>query len=220
MKYIVPIILLTFMAACEQAPKADKATIQDAQSVKEGEGRSYHVDTTVSVVQFIGTKPTGKHTGIFRLLESKLYVQDTLVTGGSIKINMSTLEDKDLAPTDSMLQHKLEAELKGPMFFDIEKYPVAIFEITGVSNFKPSVGKEVLMKDANYTVQGNLTIKDSTKNISFPAFITREKGVIRAEANFNIDRTLWGMTYRSDQSMQDKLINSQVNIQFKLVAKQ
>ncbi|WP_343672340.1 YceI family protein [Chitinophaga sp.] len=220
MKYIVPIILLTFMAACEQVPKADKATIQNAQSVKEGEGRSYQVDTTVSVVQFIGTKPTGKHTGIIRLLESKLYVQDTLITGGSIKINMSTLEDLDLAPTDSMLQHKLEAELKGPMFFDIEKHPVATFEITGVTNFKPSVGNEVLMKNANYTVQGNLTIKDSTKNISFPAIITKDKGVIRAEANFNIDRTLWGMTYRADKSMQDKLINSLVNIQFKLVAKQ
>lgn len=219
MKYIVPIMMLALMAACEQAPKADKATIQDAQSVKEGEGRSYLIDTTASIVQFIGTKPTGKHTGMFRLAESTLYVKDTMITGGSIKIKMTTLEDIDLAPTDTMLQHKLEAELKGPLFFDVDKYPIASFEITDVSDYKPTVGNEVLMKDANYTIQGNLTIKDSTKNISFPACIKREKGTIRAEANFNMDRTLWGMTYRADKSMQDKLINSQVNIQFKLVAK-
>jgi polyisoprenoid-binding protein YceI len=207
------------LAACEQAPKADKAKITDAQSVKEGEGKSYHVDTAESFVQFIGTKPTGKHTGRLRLQEGNLYLKDTLITGGSFKIRMSTLQDLDLAPTDTLLQHKLEAELKGPLFFDIDKYPVATFEVTNISDFRPSVGNEVLMKGANFTIQGNLTIKDSTKNISFPASIRFMKGLIIAEANFNIDRTLWGMTYRADQSMQDKLINSQVNIQFMISAK-
>lgn len=219
MKYILSIMLIIFVAACEQAPKADKATITEAHPVKESEGHSYLVDTINSSIQWIGTKPTGKHLGFFKVQEGKLFVKDTMITGGNIVIKMSSLGNVDLSKTDTLLQRKLENELKGPLFFDVTKFPVATFEITSVSDFTPSVGNEVLMKNANYTVQGNLTIKDITKNISFPAIIKFEKGEITALANFNIDRTLWGMTYRADKSMQDKLINSAVNIEFRLKAK-
>jgi len=218
MKYILPLIFLALLTACEQAPKADKATTTEAQSVKEGEGNAYHLDTILSELQWIGTKPTGKHTGRFLLKKGKLYVKDTTLTGGSVEINMGSLKDLDLSYSDTALQRKLEAELKSPLFFDVEKFPVARFEITGASDFKPSVGNDVMMKDANYMIQGNLTIKDITKNISFPACIKIKEGVLTAEAVFNIDRTLWGMTYRADKSMQDKLINSQVNIQLKIRA--
>lgn len=218
MKYILSIMLIIFVAACEQAPKADKATITEAHPVKESEGNPYLVDTVNSEVQWIGTKPTGKHVGRFKLQEGKLFIKDTIVTGGNIIIKMNSLENIDLSKTDTTLQRKLENELKGPLFFHVTEFPVATFEITSVSDFSPSVGNEVLMKNANYTVQGNLTIKNITKNISFPAIIKFEKGVITALANFNIDRTLWGMTYRADKSMQDKLINSAVNIEFRLKA--
>lgn len=218
MKYILSIMLIIFAVACEQAPKADKATITEAHPVKESEGNPYLVDADNSTIQWIGTKPTGKHVGYFKVQEGKLFVKDTMITGGNIVIKMSSLGNVDLSKTDTVLQRKLENELKGPLFFDVTKFPVATFEITSVSDFTPSVGNEVLMKNANYTVQGNLTIKDITKNISFPAIIKFEKGEITALANFNIDRTLWGMTYRADKSMQDKLINSAVNIEFRLKA--
>jgi polyisoprenoid-binding protein YceI len=218
MKYILPLIFLALLTACEQAPKADKATTTEAQSVKEGEGSVYRLDTTTSELQWIGTKPTGKHTGRFLIHQGKLYVKDTAITGGSIEINMGSLKDMDLSNTDTSLQHKLETELKGPLFFDVEKYPFARFEITGAHDFHPSVGNDIMMKDANYMIQGNLTIKNITKNISFPACIRIRNEILTAEAVFNIDRTLWGMTYRADKSMQDKLINSQVNIQLKIKA--
>jgi len=218
MKYILPLIFLALMAACEEAPKADKATTTEAQSVKEGEGKVYRIDTIGSTLQWIGTKPTGKHTGRFLMKQGKLYVKDTSITGGTIAIDMGSLKDMDLSYSDTALQRKLETELKGPLFFDVEQFPVATFEITGVTDFKPSVGNDVMMKDANYMIQGNLTIKNVTKNISFPSCIKIANGVLTAEAVFNIDRTQWGMTYRADKSMQDKLINSQVNIQLKLRA--
>lgn len=219
MRYIIPLLLIVLLSACEQAPKADKATITEAHPVKEGEGNTYVVDTVASKLQWIGTKPTGKHTGHFRLQEGKLYVKDKVITGGNIIIRMNSLQNADLAKTDPVLQRKFETELKGPLFFEVEKFPQATFEITGVKDFKPSVNDEVVMKDANYTIQGNLTIKNITKNISFPASIKVENGIISASANFNIDRTLWGMNYRADKSLQDKLINSLVNISFVISAK-
>ncbi len=214
MRYTLLILLLAM--ACQQAPKADEAKIADAQSVQEGEGNVYNIDTNRSAVQWIGTKPTGKHTGRFRLQSGTLYVKDSTVTGGKFVIDVASLEDIDLA-ADTAMKNKLERELKSALFFDVAQYPGAEFAITGVQEFRPD-GTEVLLKDATHTIQGNLTIKQITKNISFPAKIALVNNEIEATANFNIDRTLWGMTYRADKSLQDKLINSMVNIQFTIKA--
>jgi polyisoprenoid-binding protein YceI len=71
---------------------------------------------------------------------------------------------------------------------------------------------------ANYTVSGNLTMKDSTKNITFPAKITVADNSLTALANFNVDRTQWGIRYGNDKSLGDKFISETVNIQLNLKA--
>jgi hypothetical protein len=203
--------------ACEQAPKADKAKITEAQTVKTGTGNAYLPDTASSLVEWIGTKPTGKHHGSLKLAGGALYVKDSIITGGQFVINMNSLQDTDLA-ADTTMKRKLENELKGEMFFDVKKYPAATFEITSVAAFKPAVGDELTLKNATHIIKGNLTIKSVTKNISFPASVTFSGNSINAIANFNIDRTQWGISYRADKSLQDKLINSQVNITFRIRA--
>jgi polyisoprenoid-binding protein YceI len=218
MKYtsILLFILFGCLQACQQAPKADEATISEARSVQEGEGAPYQVNIAQSQLQWIGTKPTGKHTGHFKLQGGTLYVKDSMVTGGKFVIDITSLEDMDLAG-DTAMKNKLERELKSPLFFDAARYPGATFAITGVNVFRPD-GHEVLLKDATHTIQGNLTIKQVTKNITFPAKIIIVNDQLTAIADFNMDRTLWGMTYRADKSLQDKLINSMVNIQFTIKA--
>ena len=203
--------------ACEQAPKADKAKITDAQTVQAGTGNAYLPDTANSVVEWIGTKPTGKHHGTLKLAGGALYVKDSAITGGQFIINMQSLQDVDLAG-DTTMKRKLENELKGEMFFDVKKFPTATFEITEVTSFHPAVGDELTLKEATHIIKGNLTLKSVTKNISFPARVVFGNKSISAMANFNIDRTEWGITYRADKSLQDKLINSQVNITFDIRA--
>lgn len=217
MKYTFLLLVCCWAIACEQAPKADKARVTDAESVKAPEGIAYKVDTAQSLVKWIGTKPTGQHIGSFTLSSGTLYVKDNKITGGTFKVNMKSLRNIDLA-SDANMKSKLESELKGPLFFDVEKFPAATFQITDIQIFQHVAGTEVLMKDATHNISGNLTMKEATKNISFPAKISIADGILVAEANFNIDRTLWGMTYRADKSVQDKLINSLVNIQFTVKA--
>ncbi|MCW3461996.1 YceI family protein [Chitinophaga nivalis] len=206
------------LTACEQAPKADKATVTDAQTVQAGTGSAFLLDTTLSHVEWVGTKPTGKHHGTLQLSGGAIYVQDSLITGGQFVVNMYSLKNTDLA-ADTAMKNKLENELKGAMFFDVKKYPAATFEITRVTPLQAIAGEEVAFIGATHTVQGNLTLKAVTKNISFPARIILQDDHINALANFNIDRTLWGISYRADKSLQDKLINSQVNIGFNITAK-
>ncbi|HWV67049.1 YceI family protein [Chitinophaga sp.] len=213
----IMLVIACGIFACEQAPKADKARITDAQTVQAATGNAYLPDTAASVVKWIGTKPTGKHHGSLKLAGGALYVKDSLITGGQFIIDMHSLQDIDLA-ADSAMKRKLETELKGEMFFDVKKYPAATFEITEVTPFHPSDGDELTLRNATHIIKGNLTLKSVTKNISFPARVTLKNDSITAMANFNIDRTQWGISYRADKSLQDKLINSQVNISFDIRA--
>ncbi|NSL89852.1 YceI family protein [Chitinophaga solisilvae] len=219
MKQFLSILWLAAIGlySCEQAPRADKATVSEAQAVQAGSGTAYLVDTSNSVVGWTGTKPTGKHHGTLDLTGGVIYVKDSVITGGQFIINMRSLQNIDLA-ADTAMKNKFESELKGKLFFDTEQYPAATFEITGVKPFRPAPGEEIELKDATHTIFGNLTLKAVTKNISFPARISISGHELNAAANFNIDRTVWGISYRADKSVQDKLINSQVNIRFQVKA--
>ncbi|CAL1520686.1 YceI family protein [Chitinophaga sp. MM2321] len=219
MRTFLHILLVTIccITACEQAPKADKAKVTEPRTVAPGTGNAYLADTTASQVVWVGTKPTGKHHGTLKLSGGVIYIQDSSITGGQLVINMHSLHNDDLA-ADTAMKNKLENELKSSLFFDVKQYPSITFQITGVTPYRPAVGEELEFKGATHTILGNLTIKMVTKNISFPARITLDDSKLHAVANFNIDRTLWGISYRADKSLQDKLINSQVNISFDISA--
>lgn len=216
-KVFIPIALLAVMAACNNAPAGDKAATTDKQEVAAADGSSYAVDST-SFVTWTGTKPTGSHVGNFTLKEGSLTVKDSTLTGGSIVIDINSLKDVDLA--DTAMKAKLEGHLKSPDFFDLAKFPTAKFEITSVEAFKAedAANKDVITKDATHTIKGNLTLKDSTKNISFPAKISIANGKITATADFNIDRTLWGLNYKGPNNPQDWVISKQVNVKLNIAA--
>jgi polyisoprenoid-binding protein YceI len=63
------------------------------------------------------------------------------------------------------------------------------------------------VSDPNVTISGNLTIKDVTKNIEFPAKVSVSESGATAMAKFMIDRTEWGITYKG---MPDDLIRNDV----------
>lgn len=223
MQYKVLVFLVMLLAAaCQQVPKADKAEVTEAQAVQQPAAEhehTYRLDTAASALYWIGTKPTGEHRGSFRFTEGQLFAKDSTLTGGQFTIDINSLRDTDLEAQPDM-RTKLEEELRGENFFDAARFPVASFEITGITPYQPNeTDKGVLLKDATHMIKGNLTMKSVTKNITFPAKVVLQNGKVKATANFNIDRTLWGMTYRADKSLQDKLINSIVNIRFDITAR-
>ena len=217
-KLIVPFALSALVFACTNAPEADKATTTDKQEVKAADGASYVIDASSSVT-WTGTKPNGSHSGTFKLKDGSLAVKDSALTGGSFVIDITSLNNTDLA-ADTASKAKLEGHLKSPDFFDAAKYPTAKFEITGVEPFKYDslTMKDVKMKDATHTIKGNLTLKDSTKNVSFPAKVSVTATQVTAMADFNIDRTVWGMSYKGPNNPQDWFIRKEVNIKINLSA--
>jgi polyisoprenoid-binding protein YceI len=110
------------------------------------------------------------------------------------------------------IEHKLRAHLLGPDFFDADQFPTARFEITRVEPYYDHQS----VANANYLVSGNLTLKNITKNISFPASLTINNQTVTGTANFNMNRTWWNMNYGNSHSLGNKFISETVNIQLRV----
>jgi polyisoprenoid-binding protein YceI len=206
---------VAFLAACN-TPDGDKIETGAKQEVAQTEGSTtYRIDSN-SVVTWTGSKPTGSHTGTFNLKEGSLLVKDNTVTGGSFIIDVASLTNKDLAG-DPENKGKLEGHLKSPDFFDVAKYPTAKFEITSVEPYVAD-SATTAVAGATHTIRGNLSLKDSTKNIAFPAKVVVDQASASASADFNIDRTVWGMNYKGPGNPQDWFISKEVNIKIALTA--
>ncbi|MBN9522826.1 YceI family protein [bacterium] len=127
-------------------------------------------------VEFVGTKPGGKHTGGFAKLDGKATVGADATT-----LTIDVTIDTDSLHSDDP---KLTGHLKNPDFFSVKDYPKATFKSTKVE--KSATG---------YTVTGDLTMVGKTKSVSFPAAVTATADSLRLASEFKINKGDWGMNY-------------------------
>jgi len=204
------------ITACERAPKGDKAKITEKEQAATPTGQTYVVDTAVSYVKFTGWGVGKNHPGTFRLNYGATAVNRDSVSGGSFVINIKSMK---MEQKGRDIQSKLRPHLLSGDFFDADKFGTATFEITNVLPYwLEKDAKKSLVEGANYTISGNLTLKGTTKNITFPARIELEGNRLKADANFEIDRTQWKMNYGNDKTLGDKFISETVNIELHLEA--
>lgn len=199
---------------CKNENKEAQTT--DAQEVANSttEAVAFQLDTTASVIEWKGEKPTGTHTGTIKLTEGTFKANDSLIESGTFTIDMNSIEVTDLEGDDKM---NLEKHLKGTVegkegdFFNVTKYPTGTFEVTGVSE-----------KDGKKMLQGNLTLKDVTKNVEFPVTIKMNEDTIEITSEkFNIDRTKWNVNYGSKSvfdGLGDKFINDEIELMIDIKA--
>ena len=206
----------TLLLSCgEDAPSGDNATITEEQQAADAQGQSYAVDTTDSRIRFVGHGVGKNHPGTFRISSGSVSVANNQITGGSFIIPISSM---DMEEEGDMIDGKLRPHLMSGDFFDAEKFGNAKFEITSVVPYEQNDSDTSIVDGANFRISGNFTLKDVTKNISFPARIDLDGNTLKAKGNFDIDRTQWQMNYRSDKSLGDKFISEKVNIELDLKA--
>lgn len=177
----------------------------------------YEIDTTASTIKWRGTKPTGEHVGTINIQNGQLMATNEQVTSGTVVIDMNSIEVTD----EGMAEDKrtnLENHLKGTVegketdFFNVEVYPTATFEITGVTE-----------ENGQKMLQGNLTLKDETKNIQFPVNTSIGENEITLESEtFTIDRTDWGVNYGSKSvfdNLGDNFISDDMELTINVTAK-
>lgn len=128
---------------------------------------------------------------------------------------MKSIVNEDQKDEES--NKKLVGHLSSPDFFDVAKFPTAKIEITKVDALNDDT-----KPNANFSVTGNLTIKDITKSITFPAEIKIENGILTVKSDFDIDRTDWNIKYGSGkffENLGDKVINDKFNLNLSIIAK-
>ncbi len=200
-------IMVGVIASCG-GPQGEKALAGDAQevSVKSGDV-ILEADLAASNIEWEGAKPTATHHGTVNLLSGELELLDGAIIGGKFTIDMNSIKDTDIKDADD--NAKLVGHLKSPDFFDVEKYPTAVFQITSVESLSGNA-------DANHTIFGNLTMKDVTKSIAFPAMVTMDDlSVTATSPPFVIDRTQWNVEYGSKtlfKNLKDKFINDDMSL--------
>ena len=192
----------------------EKAKTETKQVVINNvKGVKYHIDKSISEIEWSGAKANKQHKGTIELKDGYLLV-DTLnnIVGGNFVIDMRSIDDADLV--DKNANKKLVSQLQSSDFFCVDSFPTAKFEITKVVKDK---------KNYLYDIFGNLTLKNVTKSISFKASIKFDNFAITAESrNFIINRTEWNIRYGSKRffdNLQDDFINDEIGLKVKLLVK-
>jgi YCE I like family protein len=196
--------------AVEQAADQAAAAVEKAAATVMASG-TYTVEPS-SVVEWVGKKPTGQHTGTIGLQSGSLTVDNGKVTG-DFTIDMNSITVTDITEADGKLD--LEAHLKGTgkedgadHFFNVKTYPTGTFKLTSFDG-------------ANVT--GDLTLKGKTKTISFPATLTITDNEVTLESKpFEINRVDFGVNYASKSvfgDLKDKFINDEIELVVKVKAK-
>ena len=171
---------------------------------------TYSVDTSNSEVKWTASKVTGTHTGTVKLQSGDLQMEDGQLVGGSFVIDMTTIDCTDL---QGEWKDKLVGHLKSPDFFGVDTYPTAKFVVTRAY---PTDTK------GNYRVIGNITIKETTKEIKFDAAVGELGGKPTATAKITLDRTDFDVRYGSGSffdDLGDKTIYDEFDLEVTLAGK-
>ena len=169
---------------------------------------TFDIDTNMSHIKWEGSKPTGKHNGKVQFKEGTITTKGSNVKSAMFVADMTSITCDDLTGRNN---RKLVKHLKSKDFFDVANHPTAKFEFTRVD----------LMKGGKYQFKGTLTILGISKPIFFVADVDRSKSTIEANTSLTINRTDWGIKYKSKnffKNVGDKLINDNMRLDIKLVA--
>jgi len=219
---IIWFVTLSPEGAPTNSPLVNATGDKEASTTTQGERTvvsegSYVVKAEESKVNWAGKKP---------LIEGYINSGSIDVTGGTIEvldgtstgvftIDMNTLSVSQ-TPAKPGKESTLEGHLKSEGWFNVETYPEASFAITEVS---PRADSDTTHM---FDITGDLTMKGITDTLTFPATIySDENGTLYANAEFEFDRTVWGITAASGSffdNLADNVIDDMVALSFNLVA--
>lgn len=143
--------------------------------------------------------------GTFNDIEGMFLVNEEDITKSTVEFTIQTasLDTRD---------EKRDGHLKSPDFFDVAKYPTITFKSTSIAK-----------TDDGYNITGNLTIKDVTKEVTFPFVFngfaefmgTKRFG---AEASLTINRQDFNVKWNKTLDNGGLLVGNDVTITLLLEA--
>ena len=200
----------------DPAPQTESATAPKPDTVRVEPVPTAGAATfavTEGTVYWQGKKALGNpHNGTIKVATGELMVNQGRLLSGNITLDMTSIAVTNL--NDGGEKRDLESHLKDKDFFEVQKFPQAEFVIT-----------EVLPSNLpafNWVVRGDLTIKDKSHPVNIPVKMTIDGDKLEAtSATFPINRTQWGINFRSGTlgTAKDKVVEDVVPLSLVLKAR-
>ena len=165
-----------------------------------------------SDIQWIGRELlSSSHNGKISLQEGQFVFvpEEKSIKSGRFVIDMSSIVVEDLKIQG--LKMKLLRHLRSRDFFDVKRYPTAILLMKRSRH----------VKDNQYQIFATLIIRGKSVPINFMSTIEQKDNKISFQSNVMIDRTKWGITYRSKNFFKlakDKLIRDHIELKVSFIA--
>jgi polyisoprenoid-binding protein YceI len=169
------------------------------------ENKKFKVVVSLSNIDWKGRKVTGTHNGTIAIKEGEFSLNEGRLAGGRFVIDTTDIKVLDI--TDPATNAQFVGHLTSNDFFASAEYPEAIFEITAVEN--------------NH-IEGNLTIKGIGRAIGFDADVHVTGDILTAMGKMIIDRTQFGIKFRSGnffKDLGDTLIYNDFELNVNITAK-
>jgi polyisoprenoid-binding protein YceI len=190
-----------FYIAKNKAGKLFKGTaLVETEAKLITENKTLNFDTKKSNVSWTGYGEVGNYslTGNVNLKSGNVTIVDDKIVSGTIVIDLKSIHHTQ----NSLVEH-----LKSKDFFEVIKYPTATLKIT----------KSKTLTDNSVEITGNLTIKKTTKVVTF----TMKRDGDNFSGKITLDRTAFGVEYGSKNffdNLGDQAIKNEFDLEFKLVA--
>ncbi|MEO5907267.1 MAG: YceI family protein [Saprospiraceae bacterium] len=211
-------IVLMGTACKEKATSADTPTDGTVTQANSTDG-TYTIDAQTSQIKWQGAKPTGVHNGTVPISTGTVVVNNGLITGGTIEIDMAGIVVTDL---EGDAKKNLESHLKGSApgkeldFFNVDKFPKASYAIASSSKLEGD-------PDGTHMINGTLTIKDISKPVNFKAKVDMTSNALSATTpQFAVDRTEFDIKFKSVKffnNLRDDFVNDEFKLQINVDAR-
>ena len=143
---------------------------------------TYRLDPASSTLAWTGHAEAGSWApqGTVRLREGRVLADGVAVRAARVVVDMATIAHE---------QAPLAEHLRNADFFDVARFPTAVFELT---EFKSGQAR------------GTLTLKGVTQPVAFPVTVAAAPGGgLRLRGTATIDRTRFGINYNSTAFFQN-----------------
>ena len=187
--------LVTFGCADPAAnkPKASVANAApESASSRPAVAEKLAITPENSKVEFVAAKVTRSHNGSFKQFSGAVDLVNNSVESSRVTIEIQT----NSVVTD---EGDLTKHLQTPDFFDVAKYPKAMFVSTKI---------EPASAGATHQVTGNFELHGVKKSITFPATIQVAPDSVSVTAEFAINRKDFGLVYagKADDLIRDGVV--------------
>jgi polyisoprenoid-binding protein YceI len=208
-KQLFPVLLFPLIlvgAGCAQTTEVEEEVTEEVVEEALLTDGSYALNLEDSSIRWDGAKAVGgAHFGSISASEGALMVQDGVLIGGTIVVDMTTVSSEDL---EGSSKESLDGHLMSDDFFGVATHPTATFAIGEAVTLEGIEG-------STHRVSGEMTIKGIGNEMSFPATFEMNGETLHMSAELEIDRSIHNVRYGSGSFFED-LGDNLINDEFQL----